>query len=142
MRQSCSNFNGHVTALVKKLELKAKATADRNMVYRLKNRIAAAQSADIATLIDGAAPVLVEFSGNILAPAASRDEFYLTVDVKAEYLKRHPDDDIDDESFSLINMIRTHYSNSSPAEREEVHRIVCLMLAESTAYMLEKSGQK
>lgn len=143
---SVSKFNELVTGLVGRLEKKARKTEERNMIYRLKSRIATALSFDLAAMIAVAAPIFVDFSDKILVETkAERDKFFLEMDAKSEYTRRReaagtPVDPADNQYvFELIDMIRSKYAESTAAEQDATYAAVRGLLAESADYLIAQS---
>lgn len=134
-------FNTEVFALLTRFEKKAKSTNERGLLSRMRNRIVTAISYEKTALLESAAPVLMEFSDEILNEnKTARDAFFLTLDIRGEYTKRAKTEDkasADDEYiFELVDIVRGHYKNSTPEEQDAIHKSVKKMIAVSAGFLL------
>lgn len=137
-----TTFNSTLSALISRFERKTRSNVDAANLDRLKKRLILLKStlgADEPLKL--AAPIFTEFAELILEDdAAKRDHFFLTFDVRAEYVKRRGSVKQDDECvFSLISSIRAHYTAASVAEREAVVDEVKVLLTCCLEHQLETS---
>jgi hypothetical protein len=142
-QQNVSKFNTTVRTLITRLEKKSRREDEIANLNRLNKRIGLAkQSIGHDVLIKGAAPVFVEFAEKILVEdAAARDEFFLALNVRDEYIRRKGAIEKDDEFiFSLIDSIRTHYQRAPIEEREAVYADVKVLLACSLRYKITQTN--
>jgi hypothetical protein len=130
-REICSEFNTTVRLLIDRLTRKSRRDEEIANLERLKSRISVLKSTlgDDAVLAE-AKPCLIEFSDRIMEDnVETRDNFFLTADVRAEYTARGlvvaPEDEF---VFTLIDSIRAHYKAAGVAERNDVCREVNVLL--------------
>lgn len=124
-------FNRGVTALISRLERKSRSDTEVGILDRLKRRLSLLKS----TLgqeepLRIATPIFTEFADRILEDdVAKRDSFFLTLDVRAEYVRRKGPVTSDDEPiFALIDSVKTHYKAANVAERNAAVNEVIVLL--------------
>lgn len=130
-------FNVRVQGLIIRLEKKSHSEIEIANLNRLKQRLRLLKNTLGETeLISEASPFFIEYSDQILA----RDEqFFTTLDVRAEYIKRKGTLNKQDEFiFSLTDSIKSHYIKSSQCEKNEIYAEVKLLLKYSVEYQLMK----
>ncbi len=134
-----SEFNKVMQELIVMLEKKSRTEQDRALLNTLKRRIFLVKSTmSDAIIMQEAAPFFISYSSKILEPdMAIRDQFFLTLNVKEEYLKKKVEIKKEDEFiFTLTDSIKNHYIRSQPEERVIVYNHVKSMLVICTKYMI------
>jgi hypothetical protein len=125
--------------LITTIERKSRNDLEVANLDRLRKRISWLKAAlgDTGT-ISLAAPFFINFSEIILNPnEAERNEFFLTMDVRAEYLKYNAVVSKQDEFiFELSDSIRKHYKNTTASERAGIYNKVTSMLRCSIEYKM------
>lgn len=125
-------FNASTRNLITKLEKKSRSEEELANLDRLKKRISLLKSTMGETaLVMEASPFFIEYAERILEPdQATREKFFMELDVRSEYIKRKGSVSKQDEFvFGLTDSIRNHYKKSSQQERDEVYKEVKTMLA-------------
>lgn len=113
-------FNTTVRSLITRLEKKSRSDIEIANLDRLKKRIQLLKSTmGDSALISESSSFFIEYSNKIL----DRDEnFFNTMDVRAEYIKRKGRVEKQDEFiFSLTDSIRTHYNKSTQTEKDAIY---------------------
>lgn len=129
-------FNETVRNLIKRLEKKSRSDIEIANLDRLKKRITLLKSTmgDLA-LIGESSPFFIEYADKII----SREEtFFLTMDIRAEYVKRKNGkvDKQDEFMFSLTDSIREHYKKSSQKDRDDVYNDVKMLFNACVEYQI------
>jgi hypothetical protein len=106
-------FNTNVRSLITRLERKSRSDFEIANLDRLKKRISLLkQSMGESALISESKEFFLEYASTIL-DRSKCEELFLTVDVRAEYIKRKGKVDKQDEfMFTLTDSIRSHYKKS------------------------------
>ncbi len=132
-------FNALIRDLIAVIERKSRSDMEIVNLDRLKKRISILKSTLGDTiLIQLAAPFFLNFSEVILNPdARARDEFFMNMDVRAEYLKYRSTVAKQDEFvFELSDSVRSHYRNINQAERDGIYNKVTSMLRCAIEYKM------
>ena len=131
-----SEFNMTTTKLIKLLEKKSRSEAEIVNLDRLRQRLTLLRSTDREAPVRDSYPVFFEYQSKILDPIkANREEFFLNLDVRGEYIHKGNVIKPEDESiFSLIDSIKIHYTKCSEAEKNGIYEDVKKMLVCSIGY--------
>lgn len=131
------DFNSGLYELITMAEKKARDEMTINNLDRAKKRLSLLISTmgDI-TPLNEAYPFWIDYSDNILETnQTKREQFFLTLDIKAEYKKYgkviKPEDEF---LFSLTDAIRELYKRSPETDKTRVYSIVRRLLDCSLEY--------
>lgn len=130
-----ADFSATVRSLIGKLEKKSRDEIELANLDRLKKRISLLRSTlGESALITESTPFFLEYSDKII----NRDEnFFISMDVKSEYIKRKGRIDKQDEFiFTMTDSIRSHYNRSSQIEKDEVYNNVKKLLSCCAEYKI------
>lgn len=134
-----AEFNASVSALLRKIEKKSRSELEIASLDRLKKRILLLkrEGGDDALILN-AASVFIEYKDHILEKdPTKRDDFFLKLDVRAEYARKHGAVTKTDEYiFGLIDSVKNHYAKSSEVEKQEIYKIVRSMLDNSIEHRI------
>lgn len=128
-------FNATVRALITRLEKKSRSEVEIANLDRLKKRIQLLKvTMGEPALINESSPFFIEYSEKVI----NRDEqFFNTMDVRAEYIKRKGKIDKQDEFiFSLTDSIRAHYNKAAKKEKDEVYAEVKKLFDDCIEYQI------
>jgi len=133
------DFNSGVFELITMAEKKTRDEMTISNLDRARKRLNMLiyNMGDI-TPLNEAYPFWTDYSDHILEPdQAKRDNFFLTLDVRAEYAKYSKVVKQEDEFFfSLTDAIRELYKKSSSADKANVYKIVNRLLQCSLEYAM------
>lgn len=124
-------FNSTTRALITRIEKKTRNVMTLANLDRANKRISLLKSTmgDMA-LINEAHPFFIDYANHILEPVESvREDFFLTLDIKGEYIKAKGFVKKEDEFiFALTDAIRELYKVASRTDKDDVYRMVNTML--------------
>lgn len=131
-----SEFNMTTTKLIKTLERKSRSELELANLDRLKQRLTLLRSTDRVAPTRDSYPVFYEYQSKILDPIKeNRDNFFLTLDVRTEYVNRGNILKQEDEAiFSLIDSIKSQYTKCSETEKNSIFNDVKTLLICSIGY--------
>ncbi len=132
-----ANFNKLVNELITMLEGRTRSDIEFANLDRLKKRLSLLKSTvGSEALIQLAAPFFIHYSEQILdTNAERRDQFFLTIDPRAESTKFNIQTSTqDDFFFTLADSIKTHYKRAADSERATVYAKTVSMLRCSIEY--------
>lgn len=124
-------FNTTTNSIIRKVELKVRTDIEKANLDRLRKRIRTFISVGgDQSLLAEAHPFFLEYSERILeTDQVKREHFFMTMDIKAEYLKVKNEVKAEDEFvFALTDSIREHYKKIPQKEKEEIYNEVRSML--------------
>jgi hypothetical protein len=136
-----ASFNVTVRDLLGRLSARARSDEEVCNLDRLRKRINLLKTTmGDGALIDRVAPVLVEHAELILGDPARREQFILSLDVRAEYIQRKGVINKQDEFiFSLTDSIRTQYIRAQERERESLYIDLRTLLTQCIEYTVAKT---
>lgn len=128
-------FNALIRKLITRAEKKARSEIDVAMLDRLKKRIALLkQTMGEYALIGESSSFFIEYAETIM-DRAECEKLLMTVDVRAEYVRRKGKVDKQDEFiFGLVDSIRGHYTKAPSTERDEIYNEVKTLMEASLEY--------
>lgn len=138
-------FNENTRELITKIEKKTRDEITLANLDRARKRISLLKSTmGDSALIGEAHPFFIDYAGRILeSDEAIRENFFMTMDVKSEYIKTKGCVKREDEFvFALTDSIRVMYKKITRQEKDEVYALIKKMLACSIEYQMIKEEQK
>jgi hypothetical protein len=134
-----AEFNCVIRSLLRILEKKSRSEMELATLGRLGKRISLLiTTSGPDALVAEAAPFFIEFSERILEKDAQRrEQFFMSIDVRAEYMARGQVLDANDEFIiSLVDSIKKHWRLGTANERDAAYADLKLLLKCSAEYQL------
>jgi hypothetical protein len=138
------SFNTTVQSIIRKIAQKSRKDIEVANLDRLKKRIGLLLNTNgEQSLLVESSPFFIQFRERILERDQNkRDNFFLTMDVRAEYLKIKSEVAREDEFvFELTDSIREHYKKIPQNEKDEIYVEIVSLFKGCIEYKKLKQGK-